>query len=184
MQENFSQILIQNQFWGTAGSGPLSLHIYPVGWGSTAYWRVGKLNGDTWTFEPVWKFSITPLPTPGNNTTIPIARKVTLRWMHPAPYDDYVGTRTYKIVVSPNRDNMTRAYFMENGKQVQCTASDTTTCCTMVYDLVMTPGTTYYWSAGDVAPNGYVNLGPIWSFKTPSAVKIPVKIPKSPTPKK
>lgn len=150
--------LVSRQTW------PMHYHQGPLKPGTTYYWRVDEIeaNGTTVHTGDVWSFTAQALtasnPTPANGATA-VDPSVKLTWL---PGDRAVLHSVYfGIDETPITQGAADAF---KGKQVAPIYNPGT----------LHVGTTYHWRIDEVAADGTVSPGPVWSFTTGGEPQAPV----------
>ena len=144
---------------------------FPYSPGTKYYWRIDEVktqgSGEFVSSGKVWSFTTAGLQA---HSPYPLDQRewrpsqVHLSWgsgLNAAFHDVYIGTQQRTL----NRvDRVTQADY--------------------VYPQSLAPGTTYYWRIDEVEADGKtVHSGPVWSFKTPSAIIVDDDAPGDPRPR-
>lgn len=140
---------------------------------TTYYWRVDEVktqgSGESVSMGILWSFTTAGLKA---HSPYPLDQlvwrpsQVRLSWgsgVTAAFHDVYIGTQ--RTLGAQNRvGRVTQADYL--------------------YPQSLSPGTTYYWRIDEVEADGKtIHSGPVWSFKTPSAIIVDDDAPGDPGPR-
>ena len=142
--------------------------------GKTYYWRVDEFDGSTTTKGVVWSFTTTPAepepepepepkpkasdPTPADGANI-LSTFTTLGWTAVA------GAVSHDLYISDSLDDVTA------GAEAAFAGNQTDTVAVVGLPVPGMPvsgglaiGATYYWRVDEVAEDGSITEGDVWSF--------------------